>query len=233
MEADRHSYFNMRLIIALVIIAVGVVALLINLGYDVDISLWDYWPLILILIGLSRIFQPPEYRSLWFGLIFTAIGVLFLLDNFHLIRFGFGELWPVVLIVIGIAILRHGYGASKGRSTDVDYIDHSAILGGGEFRYTSKILKGGKLFAFMGGCEVDLREADIHGDEMMIDAFTMMGGIEVKVPESWQVTVRGLPLMGGLSNTTSQRLAGSDAASAGKRLLVKGTAIMGGIEIKN
>jgi predicted membrane protein len=232
MGEDRHSYFNMRLIIGLVIIAVGIIALLVNLGYDVDISLWDYWPLILVLIGLSRIFQPPEYRNLWFGLIFVAIGILFLLDNFHLIRFGFRELWPIVIILIGVVILKHGYGTPKGRSTDVDYIDHSAILGGGEYRYISKSLKGGRLFAFMGGCEVDLRDADMQGDEIMIDAFTMMGGIEIKVPESWQVTMRGLPLLGGLSNNASQRQTG-DVAPTGKKLLVRGTAIMGGIEVKN
>jgi predicted membrane protein len=223
----------MRLIIGLVIIVVGVIALLMNLGYNVDIDLWDYWPLILIFIGLSRIFQPPEYRNLWFGLIFTLVGILFLLDNFYLIRFGFRELWPFVLILVGIAILKHGYGGSKGRSTDVDYIDHSAVLGGGEYRYTSKTLKGGKLFAFMGGCEVDLRQADIQDDEMMIDIFAMMGGIEIKVPESWQVTVRGLPLMGGLSNNTYQSKTEGGTAPTGKKLLVKGTAIMGGIEVKN
>jgi len=233
MAEDKHSYFNMRLIIGLAIIAIGAIALIINLGYDIDIGLWDYWPLILVLIGLSRIFQPPEYRNLWFGLIFTAVGILFLLDNFHLIRFGFRELWPIVIILIGVAILKHGYGASKGRSTDVDYIDHSAVLGGGEYKYTSKTLKGGKLFAFMGGCEVDLREADIQGEEMVIDIFTMMGGIEIKVPESWQVTLRGFPLMGGLSNKTSQKPMGTEVSSQGKRLLVKGTAIMGGVEVKN
>ena len=233
MGEGKHNYFNATLIIGLVIIVVGVIALLMNLGYDVDINLWDYWPLILILIGLSRIFQPPEYRNLWFGSIFTLVGILFLLDNFDLISFGFRELWPFILIIVGIGILRHGYGGSKGRSTDVDYINHSAVLGGGEYHYTSKTLKGGKLFSFMGGCEVDLRQADIQGDQMTIDVFTMMGGVEIRVPESWQVTVRGLPLLGGMSNNTSQGRTTGETASPVKKLLVKGTAIMGGVEIKN
>lgn len=229
MGAERRSFFNTSLLIGLVIIVVGVIALLMNLGYHVNINLWDYWPLILVLIGLSRLFQPREYRNLWFGLVFTAVGVLFLLDNFGLIHFGFSELWPFILVIVGIAILRHGYGGSRDRATDSDYIDHSAILGGGEYRYTSKTLKGGKLFGFMGGCEVDLRQADIQGDGMTIDVFIVMGGVEIKVPESWQVTVQGLPLMGGLSNNTSR---GQEVAP-GKKLLVKGTAIMGGIEVKN
>lgn len=231
MATERHGYFNMRLIMGLVIIAVGIIALLVNLGYDIRISLWDYWPLILILIGLSRIFQPREYRSLWFGLIVTALGILFLLNNFYIINFGFEEVWPIIIILIGVAMLRHGYGVSRGRSTDADYIDHSTILGGGEYRYTSKSLTGGKLFAFMGGCDIDLRDADIEGDEMVIDAFALMGGIDIKVPDKWQVILRGLPIMGGFGDKTSGGREG--LSSPVKKLVVKGTAIMGGVEIKN
>ena len=232
MDAEKHDFFNMRLIIGLVIIAVGIIALLMNLGYDVNIGLWDYWPLILVLIGLSRIFQPPEFRNLWFGLIFTVVGILLLLNNFDLIRFGFQELWPVIIILVGLGILRHGYGRLKERATSADYIDHSAVLGGGEFRYTSKSLKGGKLFAFMGGCEIDLRDADIEGEEMIIDAFAMMGGIEIKVPESWEVTMRGLPIMGGFGNKSTGGRSGAAGSTGAKKLFIKGTAIMGGVEVK-
>ena len=235
MSESRHSYFNIRMIFGLVIVAVGAIALLANFGYDVDINLFDYWPLILVLIGLSRIFQPPEYRNLLFGVIFTAVGVLFLLDNFGFVCFGFDELWPFVLILIGIAILRHGMGGKKDRSTELDFIDHSTVLGGGEYRYTSKSLKSGKLFAFMGGCEIDLRQADIQGDEMVIDVFAMMGGIEIRVPDNWQVIMRGIPIMGGMSNTTilKESKEGVSSTPAAKKLIVKGMAIMGGVEVKN
>jgi predicted membrane protein len=233
MAEDRSGFLNMRLIIGLLIIAVGVIAILVNLGYKVDINLWDYWPLILILIGLSRIFQPPEYRNLWFGLAFTGVGLLLLLDNFHIIHFGHKLVWPIILILIGAAILRHGYDRSKNLASESDYIDHSVFLGGGEYRYTSKSLKGGKLFALMGGCEVDLRESDIQDEEIMIDTFTIMGGIEIKVPENWHVTMRGLPLMGGFGDKTSGGRGDREATTPVKKLLVKGTAIMGGVEIKN
>jgi len=235
MSENRQSYFNIRMIVGLVIVAVGAIALLANFGYDVDIDLFDYWPLILVLIGLSRIFQPPEYRHLWFGLSFTAVGVLFLLDNFGFVRFGFDELWPFILIIVGIAVLRHGFGVRRGNSTDIDYIDHTAILGGGEYRYTAKNLTSGKLFAFMGGCEINLRQADMQGDEMVIDVFTMMGGIEIRVPDNWQVTMRGIPIMGGMSDTTILREAkeGISSTPAAKKLIIKGMAIMGGVEVKN
>ena len=235
MSENKHSYFNIRMIFGLVIVAVGAIALLANFGYDVDINLFDYWPLILVLIGLSRIFQPPEYRHLWFGLGFTAVGVLFLLDNFGFIMFGFDELWPFILIIVGIAVLRHGFGGKRGTSTDIDYIDHAALLSGGEYRYRSQNLASGKLFAFMGGCEVNLTEADMRGDELVIDVFAMMGGIEIRVPSNWQVVMRGIPIMGGMSDTTTSKQS-KDAASTSpsvKTLIIKGLAVMGGVEVKN
>ena len=235
MSKNGHSYFNIRMVFGLVIAAVGVIALLANFGYDVDINLFDYWPLILILVGLSRIFQPPEYRRLWFGLGFAAVGALFLLDNFGFIRFGFDELWPFILIVVGIAVLRHGFGGKKGDSTDIDYIDHTALLSGGEYRYRSQNLASGKLFAFMGGCEVNLTEADMRGDELVIDVFAMMGGIEIRVPVSWQVVMKGVPIMGGMSDTTLSKQSKDEASisSPAKRLIIKGLAVMGGVEVKN
>ncbi len=38
-------------------------------------------------------------------LILIAIGLIFLLHNFDLIPYGFGDLWPLILIVIGIGCL--------------------------------------------------------------------------------------------------------------------------------
>ena len=45
------------------------------------------------------------------GLILLGLGALFLINNF-LPRFNFGRLWPLILIIIGLAILA---GSLKGR----------------------------------------------------------------------------------------------------------------------
>src|SRR5210317_1459313 len=105
MEENRGSFWNMSVVMGAVIIIFGLLALLMNLGYDIDASLWDYWPLILILVGLSRLIQPPQYRSLLSGLVFTALGALLLLNNLEIIDFGFSELWPVILIIVGVSIV--------------------------------------------------------------------------------------------------------------------------------
>jgi len=53
------------------------------------------------------------------------------------------------------------------------------------------------VLAFMGGCEVDLRNAEIDGDEVVIKAYAVMGGIDIIVPEGIEVDLDGLAIMGG------------------------------------
>ena len=72
-----------------------------------------------------------------------------------------------------------------------------AILGGhspsGRFRLADTT----NVVAVMGGCEIDLRNAEIDGEEVVINAFALMGGIEIYVPEGISVDFSGLPLLGG------------------------------------
>jgi len=237
MNEPRFNFFDPKVIIGLVIIIFGALALADNFGFDLNIDLWDYWPLILIVIGLGQILQPKEYRQTFGGLVILVIGVLFLANNlkaeFH---FGFKHLWPIILLLIGAKILMHGFLGSKKDAINRDFINLTALLGGGEFNFTSKQLKGGKITAIMGGCTVDLREADIEEDTIVIDTFAMMGGIDIKVPHSWQVTMQGIPILGGMENKTkgiSGELEDSAALHPEKRLIVKGMAVMGGVEVKN
>ena len=91
---------------------------------------------------------------------------------------------------------------------------------GGQFR-------GGDYTAVMGGCEVDLRQATIEG-EATIDAFAFWGGIEIKVPKTFTVDSRVTALLGGFSDRTDHSEADPD-----QRLIVRGMALMGGVDVKN
>ena len=87
--------------------------------------------------------------------------------------------------------------------------------------------RGGELAAFMGGCEIDLRQAAIHG-EAVLDVFAMWGGIEIRVPENWTVIGRVMPLLGGFDDATRPPKEATD-----HRLIVRGVVLMGGVEVKN
>ena len=102
------------------------------------------------------------------------------------------------------------------------------MLSGVKRVITSKEFRGGELTSFMGGCEIDLRDADMKGNEAQINVNILMGGIEIRVPMGWTVSVEATPIMGGVEDKTYLPKEGFS-----KRLVITGSIIMGGVEIKN
>jgi predicted membrane protein len=229
---DRKSYLDFKIIIGFLILIFGILLLLQNLGVDLGMRVWSFWPIILIILGLRILFQPWENRQLLPGAILVIVGLLILLRNLEVIYFGWRIIWPILIILIGISILRGRIRFRNKHRTGQDYIDLSMVLGGGEFKFDSKQLRGGKVSAIMGGGNIDLRDADIATDEIVVDAFALMGGIEFRVPGSWQVVLLATPILGGVENKTYVQRADTQSAKS-KKIIVTGTAIMGGIDIKN
>jgi len=239
MEEKKISFFNGKVITGILIIAVGVILLLGTLGYNLDIDIWDFWPLIFVAIGIKIMVTHHGSNDVLWGFFVFSIGVLFQLNKLDYIDIDFHDIWPLILIYIGITIIISGgkhrsrFGhhrhnqSTENKDTNGDKINISAILGGGEYNYSNKKLKGGKIFAIMGGCEIDLRNSDFEGREMIINIFTLMGGIEMRIPQDWSVSIEGTPILGSISDKTKS-LNGSR-----KKLIITGEAIMGGIEITN
>jgi uncharacterized protein DUF1707/cell wall-active antibiotic response 4TMS protein YvqF len=81
--------------------------------------------------------------------------------------------------------------------------------------------------AVMGGVELDLREAQFSEPEATIYAYTVMGGIEITVPEDVDVDVSGIAFMGGFDHNAS-----GPGAPGAPRLRVLGFALMGGVDVR-
>ncbi len=81
--------------------------------------------------------------------------------------------------------------------------------------------------AVCGGVELDLRDARFTATEMTIQAFCLMGGVSITVPEDMAVDVSGIGIMGGFDHQAS----GAGAPGA-PHLRVVGFALMGGVEVK-
>jgi predicted membrane protein len=79
----------------------------------------------------------------------------------------------------------------------------------------------------MGGVSLDLRQAVLQKDAA-IDLFAMWGGVELQVPDKWAVDIQITPIMGGAEDKSRPSL---DADAP--RLNVRGTVLMGGVEVKN
>ncbi len=251
MEERKKRHFDVRLVIGLLIIGAGVILLLDRLGVEMNFSVWDFWPVLLIVLGLGKLLQPKPFRGVFWGLILTGVGTLFLLNNLGHIDFWFDDLWAVLLIIIGFEILRGGFfkhGRARvfcsdsdkedggpgvfsffsggSHDLDSDYINVSALLGGGEYNFSNQKLKGGRASAVLGGCDLDLRGAEMEEDSMVLEANAVMGGVEIRIPSHWEVAMRGVPVLGAVEDKTKPH-------NPTKRLIIKGSAVMGAVELKN
>ncbi|MEU6326603.1 DUF1707 domain-containing protein [Streptomyces sp. NPDC047049] len=80
----------------------------------------------------------------------------------------------------------------------------------------------------MGGGEIDLREADFAGPEVVITCWAVMGGVNILVPPGVGVEVRGVGIMGGFD----AREEGVPGEPGAPRVIVKGLAMMGGVGVE-
>jgi class 3 adenylate cyclase len=71
------------------------------------------------------------------------------------------------------------------------------IMGGGHSKGRWRPDEQVTALAVMGGCVLDLRQAEIDGPVVDISAVAIMGGVEIIVPEGIAVEMSGVAIMGG------------------------------------
>ncbi len=240
MNNKNMSFLSSQFVFGILIIAVGIIFMLDNLQIIDAGTVLYFWPTLLIVFGVSKAAQSTNRSGQIFGWIFIAVGALMLLDRMDIINFRIWDWWPVILIIVGVNFLRGSRSrfqmktefssqppfpsAEDGNS----YIRNTALMSGVKRIITSKDFRGGELSALMGGCEVDLRDAEMKGSQVVIDVNIIMGGLELRIPTGWTVVVETTPIMGGVEDRSYPAKDGT-----GKRLVLTGTIIMGGIEVKN
>jgi predicted membrane protein len=233
METRHNSFFAPQLVLGLGIILIGILFLLGNMDIIDPHEYLRYWPVIIMIVGIAYLIQCQNGPGRIWGLILTFVGTAMLLDRLYFIHFSLWDYWPLILVIIGIIMIfkssffRRGISPPFAESKDAnDYLKAIAVMGGFKRSNNSQNFQGGELTAIMGGLEIDLRDASVKG-EAIIDIFAMMGGVEMRVPEDWLIIIDGFPFMGGFEDKTRP------PKDTTKRLIIKGTAIMGGVEIKN
>ena len=223
-----------KLIAGVTLLLVGILFTLDNLGLAEARHFWTLWPVALVAIGLSQVLRPsPAGRTT--GWIVLAIGVLFLLRNFGWLPFRISQLWPLILVVIGVRVVMGASGRRLSGQGSAEYaastLNEWVAFGGIERNVSSDAFRGGDLAAFCGGWDIDLRKSTPVPEGARIDVFAWWGGGDIRVPPDWEVTMSVLPLFGGYEDKTVRPE--TPAAGVPKRLLVTGTVVMGGITVKN
>jgi len=113
-------------------------------------------------------------------------------------------------------------------------VDHvgkgeTAVFSGVDRRVSTLDFHGAQCTAVFGGCKIDLRDAHIQGREAVVETYAIFGGVEIRVPEDWEVVNRGTVIFGGISDHRRRPEVGPDT----KTLILNGAAIFGGVDVKN
>jgi hypothetical protein len=81
--------------------------------------LWAlYWPVLMIAAGLPALIAPKDGGDQVVGLMVAGTGVLFQLQTLHVVRWTFGQAWPILLIVAGILLVVQALRQMEGAPTD-------------------------------------------------------------------------------------------------------------------
>jgi predicted membrane protein len=217
------------------IVAAGVALLLDHMGVIAIGSLFRFWPMVLIFFGVGHLFTPSNRA--WGGIL-IVVGALFQLNTLGITHLRFADMWPLAIIAVGLMLM---WGALKppivlkGSVDAADVLEAVAIFGGTERRIKSQTFKGGRVISIFGGVELDFRDANIDGDEATLDINCIFGGVEIRVPDTWNVHSRSIPVLGGYSDKTGPSSSAPQDPSGPRRktLIVTGTVIFGGVEIAN
>jgi hypothetical protein len=186
---------------------------------DPTLNLKNYiWPAVIIAVGLGIIFRPQRsFRGMdrrWERRMERRM---------HR-RWG-----------------RHGHAmynrddaaAYRGESEVLgdDYIDSVTIFGGVQKNIISKTFKGGEVVTIFGGTEINLSQADVS-HKIELEITQIFGGAKLIVPAHWKIQSEDIVSIFG-SVEDKRPVTANIAYDESKVLVLKGTNIFGGIDIKS
>jgi predicted membrane protein len=232
-EGPREPGQYIKVLLGAGLVLFGFALLAGNLGwFDMRRIVWSFWPTILIVAGAALLAKRRSRQSLW-GFVFIFWGLWIYADQLGWIRVNFWAFFgPTLLVLIGGTLVWRAVAPATGSNVrqvaSDSYIRTYALLSGSEVRPQSLTFKGAEATAVMGGVKLDLTGSQLEGDTATIDVFALMGGIEIYVPRDWEVVNDVTSVLGACVDKRRP-----SATSNGKRVVVSGMALLGGIEIKD
>jgi predicted membrane protein len=231
------------------LLLIGVIALLKN---SIEgIPDWVFtWQMLLIALGVFIGLRHRFHGFAWFILI--MVGGIFLVRDLYPELTIRDYVLPAVLIIFGAFLIfrprryhmkKDGWqekkiadfseagtqGGDEKKWTKDNFIDSTSFFGGANKNILSKDFKGGDIVNIFGGTELNLSQADIHG-KVSIELTTIFGGTKLIVPPNWSLQSEVVTIFGGMEDKRSLQPSAEDPE---KVLVLRGTVLFGGIEIKS
>jgi len=231
MEGKRSS----RIVTGLLLVVIGALLLVENLT-DWSYTLSDWWPAILVVIGLGNLVRRRSGR--WFWAAVALFGALMLVDSLGIWGIDYGDvwrLWPLVLVWVGarfILLGRRPRTRRRKQDRDPEVIETTDVnvscgFGTTEQRITSRNFSGGAVSAVFGSAKIDLVDAGLAISSPRVDVSAVFGGVVFVVPDDWVVELRTTNIFGGVNDQRSET-----SPRTGPTLTITGTCLFGGITIE-
>jgi predicted membrane protein len=250
----RPNQQSDKALFGMTLVLLGIILLLRSLDI-LFISSWIIsWPVFLIVIGVvigkRKGFSKPS------AFMPIIIGVIFLFGEINPDFNSKKLFWPAMIIALGFWLIlgrRKQFQIEEKPNPIIldpispepnqepvnqentnkssylgDRIDSTSIFGGIKKNVVSKNFQGGDILNFFGGTEINLLQADLQGI-VKINVVQIFGGTKIIVPANWVVQSEMIAIMGGIEDKRPPQL----NASTDKVLIIQGTSIFAGIDIKS
>lgn len=217
----------------IVLIVVGLIIGGNSLGItDINIFFDGWWTMFIIIPCFIDLFKENDKTGNIIGLL---IGISLFLGCQDIIDFDliWKLVFPIILVIIGLSIIFKDVLGGKV-SDEIKKLNgkrkesnsYCATFAHQDVSFDGEKFTGTDLTAVFGGVKCDLRNAIIKED-VVINASSIFGGIEIYVPSNVKVKIKSMPIFGGVENKANTKIDENSCV-----IYVNCTAVFGGVEIK-
>jgi predicted membrane protein len=233
--------------VGILVILIGLLLIFLNMGLIPGEfrSILFSWQMLLIAIGVIQLFN----RKFISGLILLIVGIFFITP--HVVNI-FPEVfkgvnpdfihnfWPLLLVILGIIIVINALRPksnnhmefsreyTRSKETLGGTFDKNVVFSGSEYIVLEPIFSGGELNAVFGGIELDLSKTNLPEGDTVLEINSIFGGVSIIMPDNWDVETNLTCVMGGFNDQRNSNV----EYLPGKRLIITGSCIFGGVDIK-
>jgi len=239
-----------RMLSGLVILFIGLAFLLDNMGFDIPHWVFS-WHTFLIVIGIFVGVRRNFKGAGW--LIMVLIGSYYTIDDITGLDFDASKyaLGLGLIILGGYLLLKPKGGFSNRRKNRIadrfnagpdnlnpsqaksvnsqDFVEATAVFGASNQVVYTKNLIGGDITVVFGGADINLTQADFT-ESPVFDITAIFGGVKLIVPPNWIIKTNGTPIFGSIEDKRGHLM---HTGEIQKTLIIDGTVMFGGIEIKS
>lgn len=202
-------------VVGVVLVAIGSIGVLRGIGF-LDFDWRDIWPLVMIAAGIGIVYKASAASNARHGDSHASPASHTAFKDDSAMP---GE--PSAAQAAFSAQVKSGSAEGEERLVNV-----TSVMGASNRRVSTPDFRGGEVTAILGSSDLDLRQASIEG-EAVLNVFSFLGGITIKVPVDWVIVMEGTAILGGYEEKTAP------PSGNQKRLIVRGYAILGGLEVRN